>query len=108
MKEGLRDLIADQDDRTTRVYAAEVRKTIAAADIIIEVLDARDPFGSRSKQIEDSVLQAGKRLVLLLNKIDLVPSDNIKKWLAVLRTQLPTIAFKASTQEQQKKLVGYL
>ncbi|CAD5211978.1 unnamed protein product [Bursaphelenchus okinawaensis] len=104
MKEVSNDLLLDGGDRSTRTYAAEVKKTISAADIIIEVLDARDPFGSRSKQIEDQALNSGKRLVLLLNKIDLVPKDNVKKWLSVLRKQLPTIAFKASTQEQQNKL----
>ncbi|KAI6192176.1 CP-type G domain-containing protein [Aphelenchoides bicaudatus] len=85
-------------------FESELRKTIEAADIIIEVLDARNPIGSRSHQIEEAVLQKGKRLVLLLNKIDLVPKDNVKQWLAYLRKQLPTIAFKASTQEQKNKL----
>lgn len=37
--------------------------------MIIEVLDARDPLGSRCPQVETAVLQANKRLVLLLNKI---------------------------------------
>lgn len=41
--------------RKFKVYAAEVRKTIETADIIIEVLDARDPLGSRSKTVEEQV-----------------------------------------------------
>ncbi|EYC27729.1 hypothetical protein Y032_0008g151 [Ancylostoma ceylanicum] len=68
------------------------------------VLDARDPLGSRSASVEQQVLNNGKRLVLLLNKIDLVPRENVAKWLAYLRTQLPTIAFKASTQEQNSNI----
>uniref|UniRef100_A0A914H944 G domain-containing protein n=1 Tax=Globodera rostochiensis TaxID=31243 RepID=A0A914H944_GLORO len=51
--------------------------------------------------------KSAKRLVLMLNKIDLVPRENLLKWLAHLRQQLPTIAFKASTQEQNKKLGRY-
>jgi nuclear GTP-binding protein len=62
-------------------------------------------LGSRSAQIEKLVIENGKRLVLLLNKIDLVPKENLRKWLTYLRQQLPTIAFKASTQEQKQKLV---
>lgn len=89
------------------MFAAEVRKTIEAADIIIEVLDARDPLGSRNRAIEKSVIEQGKRLILLLNKIDLVPKDNILKWLKYLRQELPTIAFKASTQEQAKRIGRY-
>lgn len=64
-------------------------------------------MGSRSQAIEDIVLKSGKRLVLLLNKIDLVPKDNIQKWLEYFRLELPTIAFKASTQEQNQKLGRY-
>jgi len=102
-----KELVGDKNDKSTRMFAAEVRKTIEAADIIIEVLDARDPLGSRNRAIEKSVIEQGKRLILLLNKIDLVPKDNILKWLKYLRQELPTIAFKASTQEQAKRIGRY-
>jgi len=44
---------------------------VAAADVIIEVLDARDPLGSRCQDVERFVRQAGsdKKVILLLNKI---------------------------------------
>ena len=44
---------------------------IDASDIIIEVLDARDPLGCRCEQVEEAVLTSGKnkKLILLLNKI---------------------------------------
>ncbi|CAB3403998.1 unnamed protein product [Caenorhabditis bovis] len=92
------------DDKTIKAYASEVRKTIEIADVIIQVLDARDPLGSRSKSVEDQVLKGGKRLILLLNKIDLVPRENVQKWLEYLRGSFPTIAFKASTQEQKSNI----
>jgi nuclear GTP-binding protein len=44
---------------------------IEASDVIIQVLDARHPLGSRCVDLEHMVQKAGpqKRIVLLLNKI---------------------------------------
>ncbi len=47
---------------------------------------------------------ADKRVVLLLNKIDLVPREVGEAWLKYFRQELPTVAFKASTQQQASGL----
>jgi hypothetical protein len=44
---------------------------------------------------------SAKKIILVLNKIDLVPAEVVTEWLKVLRREFPTIAFKASTQEQK-------
>ena len=72
---------------------------------MLEVLDARDPLGCRSQHVERAVLNdPNKKLVLILNKIDLVPQEVVKKWLEYLRNEFPTIAFKSSTQSQRANL----
>lgn len=42
---------------------------IEASDIVLEVLDARDPLGCRCPQVEEVIIKNGhKKLVLVLNK----------------------------------------
>jgi len=90
----------------SRMYIKEFKKVVEAADVVIQVLDARDPLRSRCPQVESAVISAGtsKKLVLLLNKVDLVPRDVVEKWLKYLRNEFPTLAFKASTQNQKENL----
>jgi nuclear GTP-binding protein len=40
--------------------------------------------------------------VLILNKVDLVPKEVVVGWLRFLRQSYPTLAFKASTQQQRR------
>jgi nuclear GTP-binding protein len=62
-------------DSSKKAFFTEFRKVVKASDVIIEVLDARDPLGSRSIAIERSILglDPNKKIILLLNKIGMVP-----------------------------------
>ncbi len=82
---------------TKKSLVRELESVLANSDVIVEVLDARDPLGCRSEEVETRVLNAGKKLVLLLNKIDLVPPKNVKEWHDFLNREHPTVIFKANT-----------
>ncbi|XP_071689403.1 guanine nucleotide-binding protein-like NSN1 [Rutidosis leptorrhynchoides] len=102
-----RKKVTDNSSNTPeRLFYKELAKVIEASDVILEVLDARDPIGTRCIDMEKMVLKAGpeKNLVLLLNKIDLVPREAAEKWLKYLREELPAVAFKCSTQKQKTNL----
>ncbi|XP_058100438.1 guanine nucleotide-binding protein-like NSN1 [Magnolia sinica] len=93
-------------DNSERTFYKELVKVIEASDVILEVIDARDPLGTRCVDMEKMVLKSGpdKHLVLVLNKIDLVPREAVEKWLKYLREELPAVAFRCSTQEQRSNL----
>ncbi|NXN61117.1 GNL3 protein, partial [Rynchops niger] len=87
------------DKNSKKSFCRELKKVIEASDVVLEVLDARDPMGCRCPQLEQAVTCSGgdKKLLLVLNKIDLVPKENLEKWLNYLKKEFPTIAFKSAT-----------
>ncbi|KAJ1548775.1 Guanine nucleotide-binding protein-like 3 [Cladochytrium tenue] len=97
---------AGRRDNSKKAYHRELRKVVEAADVILEILDARDPMGCRAKQLEELIINSGvnKRIILVMNKIDLIPRENLEHWLKILRSEFPTIAFKSSTQSQRSNL----
>ena len=44
---------------------------------MLEVIDARDPMGTRNKKVESEFLAKSNdnKVILIMNKIDLVPID---------------------------------
>ena len=77
-------------------YFAQFKKVVDASDVLLEVLDARDPMGCRAPKLESYILKRGKRLVLVLNKADLIPVEVANKWLTYLRREFPTVLFKST------------
>lgn len=92
--------------REGKKYFKEIKKVIESCDILVEILDARDPLACRCKTIEQKILgmPGEKKIILLLNKIDLVPIENAHAWQNHLRREYPTVLFKANLQNQQANL----
>jgi nuclear GTP-binding protein len=108
--DGTRDIIANAraGESTRRAFYRQLKAVMEKADIILEVLDARDPLACRAPAVEALALAMDppKRIVLVLNKIDLVPAEVVQKWLVHLRKEFPAVAFKASTQQQRSHLAA--
>lgn len=102
----IREDTGEKDQVRDWVFAAgqskriwnELHKVIDSSDVILQVLDARDPMGTRSKHIEEFMRKEKphKHLFFVLNKVDLVPIWVTQRWVAILSKEYPTIAFHAS------------
>ena len=84
----------------------ELYKVLDSSDVVVMILDARDPEGTRCKHVEAHLKNncPYKHLVYVLNKIDLVPTSVTKGWIKHLSSTCPTIAFRASISKPFGKL----
>ncbi|KAF8816517.1 P-loop containing nucleoside triphosphate hydrolase protein [Phlegmacium glaucopus] len=73
-----------------------LQSVLEKADVILEVVDARDPMAFRSEHVEQLAKDAGK-VLLVLNKIDTCPREALTAWARHLRTQCPTLMFRSAT-----------
>lgn len=63
----------------------------------MQVLDARDPMGTRSASVERHLREKcpTKHLVFVLNKCDLIPTWATARWVRLLSATAPTLAMHA-------------
>jgi nuclear GTP-binding protein len=71
---------------TSRRIWGELYKVLDSSDVVIHVLDARDPLGTRCKPVVEYLRKekAHKHLVYVLNKVDLVPTWVTVSWTLTL------------------------
>lgn len=78
---------------------------LSSADIVLEVLDSRDPYPSPII----SSLVGSKHHIYLLNKTDLVDEELVKQWKACLSSERKCFLFKVPPAETMKnEIIGHL
>lgn len=90
--------------QSKRIYN-ELHKVMDSSDVICQVLDCRDPLGTRSTYVENFIKTncPHKHIVIILNKCDLVPTWVTSKWINYFSKFFPTIAFHASIKNPYGK-----
>lgn len=75
-------------------FFKEFMKVVKASDVIIEVVDARDPQGTRCPAVEQQILQLdpNKKIIIVLNKIGTIISTFISSFCACSHSRLSTIS----------------
>lgn len=96
MKDAVKDPLLHKG-QSRRIWN-ELYKVIDSSDVVVHVLDARDPLGTRCRAMEAFMAKEAphKHLILLLNKSDLLPPSVLTKWVKHLSREKPTLAFHAS------------
>lgn len=72
-----------------------MRRTLPGADVVLQVLDSRDPLGCRCAAVEAWAQENKKRIIFVLAKADLVTPETAAKWLVVLGQIAPAVAVSA-------------
>eukprot|EP01088_Endostelium_zonatum_P022526 TRINITY_DN977_c0_g1_i1.p1 TRINITY_DN977_c0_g1~~TRINITY_DN977_c0_g1_i1.p1 ORF type:complete len:745 (+),score=337.20 TRINITY_DN977_c0_g1_i1:99-2333(+) len=83
--------------QSKRIYS-ELYKVIDSSDVVIHVLDSRDPLGTLCPHLMKHLKRnhPHKHIILILNKCDLIPISVTSRWVAHLSNQYPTLAFHSS------------
>lgn len=77
----------------------ELYKVLDSSDVIVHVLDARDPLGTMCDRIAKYVKEEAphKHLMYVLNKVDLVPTGVTAKWLKHFSRTHPVVAYHSNS-----------
>lgn len=80
---------------TSRRIFGELYKVIDSSDVIVHVLDARDPLGTRCDSVINYLKKekAHKQIIFVLNKCDLIPTWATVSILASLRSSSVAFSF---------------
>ncbi len=68
-----------------------IAKLVRGSDVVLEVVDIRDPVSTMSRRLEKIVEAFDKTLLIVLNKSDLVPRSVAEGW----KSYLESLGYKA-------------
>ncbi|CAA7270739.1 unnamed protein product [Cyclocybe aegerita] len=74
-----------------------LKAVLEKTDVVLEVLDSRDPLAYRSKHVEELAQENGKKLLFVVNKIDLCPREALSAWTGHLRADQPTLLLRSAS-----------
>jgi len=72
-------------------------RIIKQSDVVVEVVDIRDPMTTRSRRAERMVEAFEKNLLIVLNKADLVPRGVAEKWKRIIEGQGYEVVYVSAT-----------
>ncbi len=90
-------------------YWKKVRKIIRGSNVVLEVLDARFAREMRNKDLEQSCVRADKKIMIVVNKTDLISKTSAQKIWREFSADYPTVMVSTRNRKGKnilKKFVG--
>lgn len=84
------------------------KKVLKNANVILEVVDARIPFDTRNKVVEQLAKERNKKLIIVLNKSDLVPRHFLELVKKEIGKEYPVVVFSAKKNKGISELLGII
>lgn len=84
-------------------FPEQAKEVIKTSDIVLEILDARFIDKTRNSELEEEVKKAGKRIIFILNKVDLVDLKKLKMNYA-LSLLKPYVLFSTKNRIGRRRL----
>ncbi len=65
----------------------EIAKAMDRVNVVLEVVDSRDPWTTRSRKLEEMAKRRGKKILVAINKSDLVPREILDQWVRIFEEE---------------------
>lgn len=84
---------------------SRVLSLIKRSDIMIEVIDSREPDLTRSKKLEEYALKNNKQVLIVLNKADMIPKEILEAWKRVFESEGRFAIYISATKHLGTKIL---
>lgn len=84
---------------------SRIKSVIQKSDIILEILDIRAPELTRSEKLENMIFCLDKKLIIVLNKADLVPKRQAEKTKEIYKQIAYCIYISTKTRYGKRRLL---
>ncbi|AXI25526.1 GTP-binding protein [Methanofervidicoccus sp. A16] len=84
-----------------------VDKILEDCDVVLFVLDARNPEGTRNRKLEKKIREKDKKIIYVLNKADLVPIEILREYKEKMKNENPesTVVFVSAKHRKGTKIL---
>jgi ribosome biogenesis GTPase A len=86
-------------------YWDVIKRIVTESDLVLEILDARLVELSRNEEVEEVINEIGKPVIFVINKIDLVSRDSLKKQVNELKKHGEVVFVSAKSPKDVKILL---